>query len=441
MLLHNLRLYTHDLSQTYIADGAILISGNEIADLGEASELLTKYPTEEKVDMKGRLVMPGLINCHTHIYSAYARGMSNSKPTRNFMEILENLWWALDKKLTLRDCRLNAYQTMIESIKNGVTTLIDHHASPYACPGSLDELATAALDLGMRCDFCYELSDRDGKEKRDQGIAENVRFIERLKQQPEDLLRAHFGLHALFTLGDESMKLIADAVHRTGASIHCHCAEGIDDENDSVSKYGSRVIERLAHYDLLRQNDLVVHLCHVSAREMDLIADKGAIALHNPQSNMGNAVGRTPVEQLLKRGILVGLGSDAYTNDMLVSMANAKTLLSHDLADPTHGFAEAAKLLLQNNPEIASRIYGKRLGVIEKGALADLVAFDYTAFEPLNEKTIYGHLIFGFTGRMCVDSMINGKFVMRDRQILGVNEQEIAKESCARAKEIWQYFQ
>ncbi len=441
MLLHNLRLLTNDEKQSYFADGAVCVQGNEIVALGDASELKQRYADEEQIDMQGRLVMPGLINAHTHIYSAYARGMSNSKPTRNFIEILENLWWALDKKLSLRDCKLSAYQTMIESIKNGVTTLVDHHASPFACEGSLDQLAEAATELGIRADLCYELSDRDGVEKRDQGVAENIRFIKRLQDQPHDLLRAHFGMHALFTLNDESMQMVADACEKYQAPVHCHCAEGIEDEYDSVKQHGCRVIERMSHYNLLNDRSFVVHLCHVNAREMDIIAENKAIAVHNPQSNMGNAVGRTPVRQLLDRGILLGLGTDAYTNDMIVSVANAKTLLSHDLADPTHGFGEAATLLLNNNPKIASRLWGKQLGVLKEGALADLVAFDYTPYTPFSGDNFAGHLIFGFTGRMCTDSMINGKFVMRDRVILAVDEQEIAVESQARAQELWKHFQ
>lgn len=440
MLLHNLRLFTNDDKQSYYPDGAICVRNNEIVALGEAADLMRQYSDEELVDMQQRLVMPGLINAHTHIYSAYARGMSNSRPTRDFIEILENLWWALDKKLTLRDCKLSAYQTIIESIKNGVTTLVDHHASPFACEGSLDQLAEAALELGIRADLCYELSDRDGKEKRDQGVAENIRFIKRCQDQPHDLLRAHFGMHALFTLNDESMRLVADACEKYQAPVHCHCAEGIEDEYDSVRKHGCRVIERMSHYNMLNDRSFVVHLCHVNAREMDIIAENRAIAVHNPQSNMGNAVGRTPVRQLLDREILLGLGTDAYTNDMIVSMANAKTLLSHDLADPTHGFGEATTLLLKNNPQIATRLWGKQLGVLKPGAFADLVAFDYTPYTPLSGENLAGHLTFGFTGRMCTDSMINGKFVMRDRQILGVRESDIAAESQERAAELWQYF-
>ena len=437
MLLTNLTLLTNDAAHPFYEDGAVLVADGLVKTVGDRARLVKDYPDSEQVDMQGRLVMPGLINAHTHIYSAYARGMEVSRPTRDFLEILNNLWWALDKQLTIDDCRNNAYQTLIESIRCGVTTVFDHHASPFQIEGSLFAIADVVRELGLRADLCYELSDRDGMKARDAGIEENAAFIKYCKEHPEELLRAHFGLHASFTLGDDSLSKVAKALQDTGAGIHCHVAEGLADAQDSVRQHGCRVVERLQRFNLLNEQAMLIHLCHVNPREMDIMAQHDVMAVHNPQSNMGNAVGRTPLLQLLERGILTGIGTDAYTTDMFISAGAAKTLLSHDLADPTKGFSEALTLLMGNNPQIASRFFGKPLGVLKPGAAADLISLEYTAFTPLNENTFGGHILFGLSGRMCKDSMVAGRFIMREGRILGVDEEMVAARSRERAAHIW----
>lgn len=437
MLLCNAKIFTNDENNLFIENGAILVRGNEIKEIGDTASLKEKYKDDELIDFAGKLLMPGLINCHTHIYSAYARGMGVSKPTRNFIEILENLWWSLDKKLYLEDCKLSAYQTMIESIKNGVTCLFDHHASPNAVEGSLDAIADVAVELGMRADLCYELTDRDGEKVRDLGLEENKRFIERCQKEDNDLLRAHFGLHASFTLSDDSMNKASKIVNDLEAAVHCHCAEGIEDELLCVKEYGCRNLQRLEQFGLLNDKSFVVHLCHASAAELDIIKKFDAIALHNPGSNMNNAVGRTPLMQLLKRDILTGLGTDAYTHDMFDSMKTAKILHPHDHADPTIGFNESLKLQFANNPKIAGRFWTKPMGTLKVGAYADIVAFDYLPFTPMNEKSIGGHILFGLSGKMCTDNMINGRFVMRNRKILGCDEEAVAFRSREKAAEVW----
>lgn len=437
MLLTNMKLYTNDAEHPFFEDGALLVYEGRIEAVGSRAALVQAHPLAEQVDMKGRLVMPGLINAHTHVYSAYARGMGVSKPTRDFIEILNNLWWALDKKLTLEDCRLNAYQTFIESIKCGVTTVFDHHASPYHIEGSLFALAEVAEQLGLRADLCYELSDRDGETVRDQGVAENIAIIEHCQKNPNPLLRAHFGLHASFTLGDDSLNMVAKAIQGRDVGIHCHVAEGLADALDCERQHGCRVVERLQRFGLINQQSMLIHLCHLHPRERDIMADAGVVAVHNPQSNMGNAVGRTPLLQLLERGILTGVGTDAYTTDMFVSAGAVKTLLSHSLADPTHGFSEALQLLMQGNPRIASRFFGQELGVLKAHAGADLIALDYLPYTPLNGDSMGGHILFGLSGRMCKDSMVAGRFIMREGRILGVEEEAIALRSRERAAEIW----
>ncbi len=437
MIIGNGKVITNDSENPYIEDGAILIRDNIIADVGKFKDLKDNYPSEEVVDVKGRLIMPGMINAHTHIYSAYARGMGVSKPTDNFSNILENLWWSLDRKLTIEDCELNAYTTYIESIRNGVTTAIDHHSSPNAATDSLFTIAKVAKKLGIRTSLCYEVSDRDGKEITKKEIEENVNFIKAYNETQEDMIKGLFGMHASFTISNETLYKIKEAMEGIDAGYHIHVAEGIEDQYDSLKKYGRRVVERLFDFGLLGSKTIAVHCVHTNQRELEILKETDTNVVHNPMSNMNNAVGCPPVVSMVKQGIRIGMGTDAYTNDMFESMKVANILQSHHLCDPTVGFMETKILQFDNNPVICRNYFKRELGVLKKDAYADIITVDYKPYTPMNGDNYFGHLLFGVTGRMVNDTIINGKFVMRNREILTVDEDEVLDKSSQRAAEIW----
>lgn len=438
MILTNGRIITNDKDNNFYEDGAIYIKDNYIGDIGEREEILKKYPDEEVVDVKGRLMMPGMICGHSHIYSAYARGMAASKPTDNFFNVLENLWWTLDRTLTHEDVKLNAYTTYMESIQNGVTTLFDHHSGPNSVEGSLFMLAEAAKDLGMRTSLCYELSDRDGMEIRDKEIKENIDFIKACQKDDNgDMIKAMFGLHASFTLSDETLYKAREAMEGFDNGYHVHIAEGIEDEWDSVRKHGKRVVERLDDFGMITENTLAIHGVHINEREMDILKEHNTPLIFNPESNMNNAVGCPPILRAMEKGIKVGMGTDAYTNDMFDSLKVANILLSHNACDPTKGFMESLEIQFTNNPEIFSKYFKRKIGVLEKDAYADIITFDYNPYTPLTKDNWGGHSIFGLTGRLVNDTIINGEFVMKDKLIIKVDQEEIHAKSKERAKEIW----
>lgn len=438
MIIGNGKVITNDQNNTFLENGAVLIKGNLIEDVGNFGALKKAYPDEEVVDVKGRIIMPGMICAHSHIYSAYARGMSVSKSTGTFFEVLENLWWSLDKKLTLEDVRLNALTTYIESIQNGVTTLIDHHAGPNSVEGSLFTIAETAQELGIRTSLCCEVSDRDGKEITVKEIKENMDFIKACeKDDKNDMVKAMFGLHASFTLSDETLYKVKEAMEGFTNGFHVHIAEGIEDQFDSLKKYGKRVVERLHDFGILGEKTIAVHGVHINQREIEILKETDTSVVHNPESNMNNAVGVPPVVSMLKQGLRVGLGTDAYTNDMFESMKVAKILQSHHLCDPTAGFMETKKMQFENNPKILGKYFKKALGILAKGAYADIITVDYEPPTPMNEDNWFGHLVFGVTGRMVNDTIINGKFVMKNKQILPVDVEKIMAKSRERAKQIW----
>lgn len=438
MILKNGRVITQDKDRPYIEDGAVVIEGNKIIAVDTTENILAKYKEEDIIDVDGKVIMPGFINTHHHIYSAFARGMASSgKPNENFLEILENLWWKIDKKLSLEDLKYSAYTTYIDCIKKGVTTVFDHNASPFAVTGSLDSIADAAKDLGLRTCLCYEVSDRDGEKIAQEGIDENINFIKKYNTDEQNMIKGMFGLHASFTLSDETLRKCDEELKGLNAGYHVHVAEGIDDLEQCLEKYGKRVVERLRDMDILGDKTIAVHCIHVTDDELNILRDTNTMVVHNPESNMGNAVGCQPFLELHQKGITIGLGTDGYTSDMTESMKVANIIHKLVKQNPSVAWGEVPVSMFENNRKIAQKYFSGDLGILRAGALADVIVVDYDPLTPMNENNINSHILFGFTGKDVVTTIIDGKVIMQDRKLVGINEKEIFKTSREVAKKLW----
>lgn len=438
MILKNGRVITQDKDRPYIEDGAVVIEGNKIIAVDTTENILAKYKEEDIIDVDGKVIMPGFINTHHHIYSAFARGMASSgKPNENFLEILENLWWKIDKKLSLEDLKYSAYTTYIDCIKKGVTTVFDHNASPFAVTGSLDSIADAAKDLGLRTCLCYEVSDRDGEKIAQEGIDENINFIKKYNTDEQNMIKGMFGLHASFTLSDGTLRKCDEELKGLNAGYHVHVAEGIDDLEQCLEKYGKRVVERLRDMNILGDKTIAVHCIHVTDDELNILRDTNTMVVHNPESNMGNAVGCQPFLELHQKGITIGLGTDGYTSDMTESMKVANIIHKHVKQNPSVAWGEVPVSMFENNRKIAQKYFSGDLGILRAGALADVIVVDYDPLTPMNENNINSHILFGFTGKDVVTTIIDGKVIMQDRKLVGINEKEIFKTSREVAKKLW----
>ena len=437
LLIGNGRLLTRDQGN-YIENGAVAIEGNLIVEVGETAKLKQKYPQAEWIDADGGVIMPGLVNTHNHIYSAFARGLSiKGYNPHDFNDILEGMWWKIDRLLTKENDSLSAQAVYIDCIKNGVTTVFDHHASYLDIPGSLDTIADAAKALGVRTSLCYEVSDRDGKVKMTEAVLENERMILRANADDSDMLKGMMGLHAAFTLSDETLALCKQHTPSyTGA--HIHVAEGPGDQVDSLHKYGKRIVERLYENGILGEKTLAIHCVHVSPAEMAILKQANTMVVHNPESNMGNAVGCGPVIRLFQEGILLGLGTDGYTNDMLESYKVGNIIHKHNLCDPTVAWGEIPAMLFENNPRIAGRFFRKPLGVLKAGAYADVIVTDYDPLTPMDGGNANGHILFGMNGRSVVTTVCNGKVLMKDRKVLVADEKLVMQECRKSASKLWQ---
>lgn len=437
LLVGNGKVVTRGNNHRIIENGCVAIDGGLIAAVGAASDLKGKYPDAEWIDAKGGLIMPGLINAHNHIYSAMSRGIAiKGYDPHGFLEILDGMWWTIDRNLLLEDTRYSALATYVDCIKNGVTTVFDHHASYGEIPGSLFAIADAAEQLGVRTCLCYEVSDRDGQEKMKQSVKENADFIRACQKDTNDMKKAMMGMHASFTLSDETLALCRENTP-AGIGFHIHVAEGMDDVYDSLKKYHKRLINRLFDNDILGEKTICGHCIHVNGLEMDILKQTNTMVVHNPESNMGNAVGCPPTMEMVHRGIVTGLGTDGYTNDMYESMKVANVLHKHNLCDPNAAWGEVPQMLFYGNPAIGARYFQHKLGVLEEGAAADVIVSDYDPLTPLTADNINGHTLFGLTGRSIVTTIINGKVRMKDRELVGIDEHEIMAKSREHAQAMW----
>ena len=422
-LIGNGRLFTRDEKNSFFENGAVVWTDNTIVEVGDFETLKKKYADAEFIDAKGGVIHPAFINTHEHIYSALARGLSIKGYAPNgFLEILDGLWWTIDRNLDNDLTKLSAEATYLECIKNGVTTIFDHHASFGEISGSLFAIEEAARDFGVRSVLCYEISDRDGKEKAHAAIKENVDFAKHALSLKDDFIKGMMGMHASFTISDETMELCRKEKPKE-IGYHIHVAEDILDLHRCLKEHGKRIVDRLYDWDVLGEKTLLAHCIYVNPHEMDLIRDTNTMVLHNPESNMGNACGCPPTMEIVHKGILTGLGTDGYTHDMIESWKVANILHKHHLVDPGAAWAEVPEMLFQGNARIANRYFEKKLGVLEKGAAADIIITDYIPPTPMNAGNLNGHMLFGMNGRSVVTTVGNGKVLMKNRELQGIDEE------------------
>ncbi|MGB9724486.1 MAG: putative aminohydrolase SsnA [Chloroflexia bacterium] len=439
-LIGHARIATLGREGRLLEDGALLIEDGRIADVGPTAELSARYPWVEWWDAAGQLLLPASICAHTHFYGAFARGMAiPGEAPSNFPQILERLWWRLDKALTLEDVRYSALVCLLDAVRHGTTTLVDHHASPNAIEGALDVIAEAARQAGVRVALCYEVTDRDGPERARAGIAENVRFARSLAEHPRPLLAASFGLHASLTLSDATLAECVSAAGPLGLGFHVHVAEDRADQEDALRRSGKRVVHRFHEAGILGPKTLACHCVHLDESEMAVLAETGTWVTHQPRSNMNNAVGVAPVEAMLRAGVRVGLGNDGFSNQMFAEMKAA--YLVHKLAqgDPR---AMPGDLVLHlayaHNAELV-RIFWPdlTLGEISPGASADFVLLDYHPTTPLTAGNLPWHLLFGLEASAITATVCAGRVLMRDRRLLTLDEEEVTARSRELAAQVW----
>ena len=442
MLIHNVRLVTWARPNEILDGWAVHLAKGRIAEIGPEVDMLRRHAGEDRLDGHGQVLMPGNICAHTHFYGAFARGMAiPGRPPSDFPDILRKLWWPLDKSLTLEDVRASAEVCLIDAIRHGTTTLIDHHASPNAIDGSLDVIADAVDRSGLRAVLCYEVTDRDGAERAKAGIRENVRFLQRAAGLAGGRVAGLFGLHASLTLSDETLDACRAAAPE-GTGFHIHVAEHEADEYDSLAKSGMRIVDRLSAHGILGPRTIAAHAVHTDAREAALLSDSGTWVTHQPRSNMNNGVGAAPIESLIRAGVRVALGNDGFSNAMWEEWKTAYLLHKLWHRDPRRMPGDlVAEIGAYNNAALAGQSFpAAALGVLAVGAQADLILVDYHPTTPMTPGNLPWHILFGFHESMVTTTIVAGRILMKDRQFLTMDEEEITARARALVPAVWQRY-
>lgn len=399
---------------TLLGDVQIAIDGTQIREVGGG--LAAKYPQAQVLDLKGKLVMPGIVCAHNHFYSGLARGiMANIKPCPDFISTLKNLWWRLDRALDEESVYYSGLICSLEAIKSGCTAVIDHHASPNFIAGSLATLRQGFIKAGLRGMTCYETTDRNGGEKELRaGVDENLAFarlIDAAKAKGEEpyLMEAHLGAHAPFTVSDAGLEMLRDAVKTTGRGLHIHVAEDRYDVSHSHDRYSQDPIERLAAHGLINNKTLIGHGLYLSDADIAILNERDAFLVHNARSNMNNNVGYNHKLSAVRN---LALGTDGIGADMFEEMKFA--YFKHRDAGGSLWPDSFTRFLWQGNT-LLERNFGARFGRIEAGYQADLTMCNYDSPTPLVAQNVGGHLAFGMNSGSVDSVMVNGQMVYQNR--------------------------
>ncbi len=383
---------------------------------------IEKHKDSEVIDCSGKIVTKSFGVGHHHVYSALSRGMGAPKKNpENFNEILEYIWWTLDKCLDKDMIEYSALTTAIACAKAGSTFTIDHHASPFAVEGSLKIIAKAFDKVGVSHLLCYEISDRDGMDIAAKGLKETESYL----KNNQGLV----GLHASFTVGNNTLEKAVALMNNYNSGIHVHVAEDLSDQGHCLKTYGKRVVNRLHEFGALNSSKTILgHCLHLDDYEKEIIKDSTAWVVQNMESNLNNKVGYFSGKGL---GDNLMLGTDGMHSDMIQSAKFAFFAGQHadniEYDSAYYRFRNVHHYLKSNN--------------FKGDGENNLVVLDYASPTPLTKDNFYGHFLFGFNSAMVTDVISDGKLIVKNRIMQTVNEDEILKQSGELAKKLWKKMQ
>lgn len=398
--------------------------GAEVADLRVKDGVIVDRgrldvePGEAVHECRGAVVLPGLVNGHTHLYSALAAGMpAPPRMPRNFHDVLKLVWWRLDRAHDEASNVASGLLGAIDALHCGTTTLIDHHASPECIDGSLDMIEEGLTRAGVRGVLCYEVTDRNGKEGCRAGLRESERYLKKCSSQGKGIFAALVGGHASFTLEEDSLAALATLAREGNSAVHLHVAEDPCDEVLTLDKFGTPLVDRLERHGLLGDLLLLAHGTHLNASDIQRANKaKGLRSAHNTRSNMNNAVGYAPIGKL---AIPVQLGTDGIGADMF---EEARTAWFKSCDGGAGISPDDVLAMLANAARCASRFLGVTVGRLEKGAAADIVVTNYIPATPLHGANVAGHFLFALAARHVTDVMVAGEWKLKDGSLTTMDE-------------------
>ena len=396
--------------------GDIEIAGGKINNIFEkkfdAEKIFTDTsPDKNTLNAKGRVVTIPNINFHDHFYSRLAKGLQISGQTDNFHNILKNLWWKIDKLLTEEMIRASAQLGILDSIKNGVTYIFDHHSSQSKPEGSLNLIANVFNEIGIRGVLCFETTDRNGRQLAEAGLKENINF---LKNKTGNDVKGLLGLHASFTVSNETLSAASEFVNQNNLGIHIHLCEDKVDREISKTKYNLLPVERLKQFKLINDKSILSHGIHLTKEDYAVIENSGAAIAFNPDSNMNNAVG-LPDFKILPAAIPVLMGTDGMNSNPAKSLKQMFLLLRHSGKSFDSAFGQIQNIYF-NQIKFVKKFFPD-FPMMNVNDRADFIVWDYVPPTPFTKENFWGHFIYGVLESGVRDVIHNGNLLMSNFEL------------------------
>lgn len=423
-VLVNVRLYDYN---KYI-ENAYIVFNEKIIEVGDMKNFQNNGYLV--IDGKGKLVLPNFVCAHSHIYSIFARGLSLPFNPRNFQEILDQMWWKLDNKIDNRITYYSGIAAGSEFLLNGVTTVIDHHASGAEILGSLSSLRKSLMKVGIRSILCFETSDRYNV---GDCIKENASFISKKHTEFDNGL---FGMHASMSLSDKTLRQISKKLNNN--PIHIHVAESEMDVVDCNEKYNSTVVERLDKFGLVNPDSLIVHGVYISDKELEIIKNNNAYIVVNTTSNLNNAVGITDIRRFIDKGIKVMIGNDGLSSSMTTEYLNAYYLTHLKNNSPIAMNLNNIIDIINNAYSYVGRRLNIKIGKLESNYVSDFLLVDYEPFTQIDSSNVFGHIFFGlYPNFKPSDVFVNGKQLVKKGQLVSNSVKRELVEAKKASLDLW----
>ncbi len=419
----NILTFSPDKKDFFIKNGALYIGRGTILDFGKEKDVLNRNSSvTERIDVKGKIVMPGYIDLHNHLYSSFFQNIPADK-IKNFSEYMDNYWWKLTEKLNSDGVYYSTVKGLINSIKNGVTTVFNLHSSPNCLDDSLFDIADAFEELSMRGIIAYEISNKNSDKKAERMLDLNSEFIKELQSNP--LITGMLGLSSAYEASDSLLKKIAGELKRTGSGLMMHLAESEDEDELSLKKFNKYSIDRLQEFGLLNSKTILSSSNYLDETDADIILQTNSNIVLTPSSSFYKGLDHAPIDLYSKRKIPIGLGSDG----MYSSIASEASFLHKVIRQEEKGFdsgnSEIFNLLSSQSYEIANKFVSKSVGQIKLGASADFIIVDYIPELEIDADNIYSQYLYGVLPARISSTVVAGNFVMKDFEVMGVDEEEV----------------
>ncbi len=439
-LINNALIVTMNKDRAVIPRGYVAISEGKIVDVG-VGDGKSKYDAEEVIEVKRQVVTPGFICAHTHFYGILLTGspwFGVIEPPSDFQQNLQRIWWALDESLTYEDIYISALLGAIMLARTGTTFFKDLLDAPNAIEGSLDYIEKAVNEVGIRGFAGFSVTQRRSIEEGYQGIKENERFAKKTRNDKDTKVKGVFTVHASFTVTDEILIRTKELADKYGTIYALHVEEGLIDVYHSIERYGKRPIERMRDIGFLSPRLLAIHVVQAIEDELKILKEFDVKVAHNPMSNMINGVGVPPVPKMLDMGITVGIGNDGYIMDVFDNMRTTYLLHKVALKDPR---VMPVDKVVEMATIDAAKVLGvdDRTGSIEPGKDADITIIvpDFV-HTPLDERTVYGHLVNTFTGNDVWGVLVEGEWVTKERKLVNVDVEKVMERAHKVVNKLWE---